>query len=129
MAWLSDLFTPSTVSGGLVLLSTACALGLIIGAISIRGVKLGVEGVLFAGMLFGALGATAENPILTFLRDFGMTLFVFALGLQVGPGFMASLRRGGLRLNLLAAATLGGAALFVMAMVTVLRVERTSAPG
>jgi putative transport protein len=129
MTWLTDLFTPVSVSGALVLLSLACALGLGIGAISIRGVKLGVAGVLFAGMLFGALGATADNPIITFLRDFGMTLFVYALGLQVGPGFLASLRRGGLRLNLLAATTLVGGGIFVMAVVLALRVEQTSAPG
>lgn len=129
MAWLTDLFTPVSVSGALVLLSLACALGLIFGAISVRGVKLGVAGVLFAGMLFGALGATANNPILAFLRDFGMTLFVYSLGLQVGPGFLASLRRGGLRLNLLAAATLVGGAVFAIAVVLTFGVEKVSAPG
>jgi putative transport protein len=131
-AWvnlLTNLFRPDSVSGALVLLSLACALGLAIGAISIRGVKLGVAGVLFAGMLFGALGARIEPTTLAFLRDFGMTLFVYALGLQVGPGFLASLRRGGLKLNLLATTTLVGGAIFTIAMVLILRVERTSAPG
>jgi putative transport protein len=129
MTWLLNFFRPESVSGALVLLSAACALGLAIGAISVRGVKVGVAGVLFAGMAFGALGARVEPTTLAFLRDFGMTLFVYALGMQVGPGFLASLRRGGVRLNVLAAAVLVGGALFTMGLVIVFRVERTAAPG
>src|SRR6266566_4300217 len=129
MTWLLNFFRPESVSGALVLLSAACALGLAVGAISVRGVKVGVAGVLFAGMGFGALGARVEPTTLAFLRDFGMTLFVYALGLQVGPGFLASLRRGGVRLNVLAAAVLVGGALFTMGLVIIFRVERTATPG
>jgi putative transport protein len=129
MDWMSNWFATESVSGALVLLSMVGALGLALGSICLRGIKLGVAGVLFAGMLFGALGARVEPTTLAFLRDFGMTLFVYALGLQVGPGFFASLRRGGLKLNLLASATLIFGALFTAALVIVCRVERVAAPG
>src|SRR2546430_12619374 len=108
MNWLLNFFRPESVSGALVLLSAACALGLAIGAISVHGVKVGVAGVLFAGMAFGALGARVEPTTLAFLRDFGMTLFVYALGMQVGPGFLASLRRGGVGVEGLAGGCLTG---------------------
>src|SRR4051812_28404768 len=129
MDWMSNWFATESVSGALVLLSLVGALGLALGSVCIRGIKLGVAGVLFAGMLFGALGARVEPTTLAFLRDFGMTLFVYALGLQVGPGFFASLRRGGLKLNLLASATLVFGALFTAALVIACRVERVAAPG
>lgn len=84
--------------------------GLLFGAIRIRGLSLGSAGVLFAGIAAGHFGVHIEEPIREFVKEFGLILFVFTIGLQLGPGFFASMRREGLRLNALAAAVvlLGG---------------------
>ena len=68
----------------------------------LRGVGLGVTGVLFVGIILGHFGIHIEHGILEFVREFGLILFVFTIGLQLGPGFFASLRRQGLKLNVLA---------------------------
>lgn len=91
----------SSVTQGLAILSLAVAFGLALGAIRIRGIKLGIAGVLFSSLVFGQLGFTVDPRVLYFLRDFALILFVYALGLQVGPGFITSLRNEGLRLNVL----------------------------
>jgi len=102
---------PQTAHAILVL-SLVAALGLGLGRIRVLGVSLGVGGVLFVGLLFGHLGVTIDAHVMEFLREFGLILFVYAIGVQVGPGFVASLRRHGLVLNALAAAiVLGGAAI------------------
>ncbi len=75
-----------------------------LGSFRIRGLGLGIAGVLFSGLLFGHFGIQVGQDILEFAREFGLVLFVYSIGLQVGPGFFSSLRRHGLRLNLLAAA-------------------------
>lgn len=93
----------TTVVGTLVVLLTVAALGLAAGAVKVRGVGLSTAGVLFAGLLFGHLGVKVDERVLDFVREFGLILFVFSIGLQVGRGFFASLRRQGLKLNLLAA--------------------------
>ncbi|MCK6475957.1 MAG: putative transporter [Phycisphaerales bacterium] len=92
-----------TVAGTIVALCAVIAAGLALGALRVRGVGLGVTGVLFAGLLAGHLGVPIAPDVLQFLKDAGLILFVFAIGLQIGPGFAASLRRSGLRLNLAAA--------------------------
>lgn len=81
-----------------------CAAGLALGHLRLRGVGLGVAGVLFAGLLVGHLGFVPPAPALELLRDLGLLLFVYTIGAQLGPGFFQSLRHGGLRLNLLAMA-------------------------
>src|SRR5437764_7153424 len=91
----------SSAAGGLAVLSLAVVLGLALGAVRWRGIRLGISGVLFAALLFGQLGFGADVRVLQFLRDFALILFVYAVGLQVGPGFLESLRADGLRLNLL----------------------------
>lgn len=91
------------MTGTIFLLCTVIAAGLAIGSISVRGVGLGVAGVLFAGLAASSIGAKADPASLRFARDFGLILFVFSIGTQIGPGFFASLRRSGLKLNLLAA--------------------------
>ena len=94
-------FGGSPVTQGLAVLSLAVTFGLALGAIRFRGMKLGISGVLFAALIFGQFGWTVDSRILGFLRDFALILFVYALGLQVGPGFVSSLRQEGLRLNML----------------------------
>ena len=103
-------FDGSTVVGAILVLALVGATGLALGALQFRGIGLGISGVLFAGLAFGHLGATLEPRLLEFVREAGLILFVYSIGMQVGPGFLASLRRHGLPLSLLAAAVvvLGG---------------------
>ena len=90
----------------MLVLALTASLGLVIGSVRVRGVRFGVAGVLFSGLLFGHFGAAVTTPpVLEFARDFGLVLFVYAIGVEVGPGFAASLRRRGLPLNLIAAGT------------------------
>jgi putative transport protein len=95
-----------SVPGGLATLSLAIALGIGLGNICIKGVRLGVAAVLFSALLFGQLGLTIEPHVLEFFRDFALVLFVYTIGMQLGPGFLSSLREEGLKLNVLAVATL-----------------------
>jgi len=111
MSWLLQIRISHEIAYSVMLLSLVAILGLALGNIRIRGVSLGVAGVLFAGILFGHLGLRLDDPILEFVREFGLILFVYTIGTQVGRGFFASLREQGLPLNLLAAGivVLGGA--------------------
>ena len=103
MDWLINLFTNTESIAHIVLLySIVISIGVLLGKVKIGGVSLGVTFVLFAGILAGHIGFTAPTSILNFAQDFGLILFVFCIGLQVGPGFFESFRKGGVTLNLLA---------------------------
>ena len=98
--WLVDLFTTTDSVAHIVLLyAIVIAVGVYLGKIKIGGVSLGVTFVLFAGIVAGHIGFTAPTPILTFAQDFGLILFVFMIGLQVGPGFFESFGTQGITLN------------------------------
>lgn len=102
--WLSNLFTNNESVAHIALLyAIVIAVGVYLGKIKIGGVSLGVTFVLFAGIIAGHFGFTAPTPILTFVQDFGLILFVFMIGLQVGPGFFESFGTAGIKLNGLAA--------------------------
>ena len=102
--WLSNLFTNTESVAHIALLyAIVIAVGVYLGKIKIGGVSLGVTFVLFAGIIAGHFGFTAPTPILTFVQDFGLILFVFMIGLQVGPGFFESFGTAGIKLNGLAA--------------------------
>ena len=102
--WLKDLFlTTDSVAHIVLLYAIVIAIGVYLGKIKVFGVSLGVTFVLFAGILAGHIGFTAPTPILTFMQDFGLILFVFMIGLQVGPGFFESFGTAGIILNGLAA--------------------------
>lgn len=101
---LATFLAGAPVAQAVLALSVAVAAGLLLGSVKVKGVSLSVGGVLFAGLLFGHLGLRIEPSIMDFVRDFGLILFVYSIGLQVGPGFFDSLRRQGMSLNLLAAA-------------------------
>lgn len=102
MDWLINLFTSQDSVAHIALLySVVIALGVYLGKIKIGGISLGVTFVLFAGILAGNFGFTAPANILSFIQDFGLILFVFCIGLQVGPGFFESFKKGGVTLNLL----------------------------
>ena len=104
MDWLIDIFTNNESVAHIVLLySLVIAIGVLLGKIKIGGVSLGVTFVLFAGIVAGHIGFTAPQPILTFMQEFGLVLFVFMIGLQVGPGFFESFGKAGIKLNGLAA--------------------------
>jgi putative transport protein len=98
------LLDGSTAAGAVLVLSLVAALGLALGSLKVRGLGLGIAGVLFAGIAFGHFGVHVDERTREFARELGLVLFVYSIGIQVGPGFFASLRRHGLRLNLLAAA-------------------------
>ena len=101
--WLTNLFTTTDSVAHIVLLyAIVIAVGVYLGKIKIGGVSLGVTFVLFAGIVAGHIGFTAPTPILTFAQDFGLILFVFMIGLQVGPGFFESFGTQGIKLNGLA---------------------------
>lgn len=102
MDWLINLFTTTDSVAHIVLLyAIVIAVGVYLGKIRIGGISIGVTFVLFAGIAAGHIGFTAPTNILSFLQEFGLILFVFMIGLQVGPGFLESFRKGGITLNLL----------------------------
>lgn len=102
MDWLINLFTTTDSVAHIVLLyAIVIAVGVYLGKIKIGGISIGVTFVLFAGIAAGHIGFTAPTNILSFLQEFGLILFVFMIGLQVGPGFLESFRKGGRTLNLL----------------------------
>jgi putative transport protein len=102
MDWIINLFTTQDSVAHIALLySLVIAIGVLLGKIKLGGISLGVTFVLFAGILAGHIGFTAPTNILNFMQDFGLILFVFMIGLQVGPGFFESFRKGGVTLNLL----------------------------
>lgn len=102
MDWLINLFTTTDSVAHIVLLyAIVIAVGVYLWKIKIGGISIGVTFVLFAGIAAGHIGFTAPTNILSFLQEFGLILFVFMIGLQVGPGFLESFRKGGITLNLL----------------------------
>ena len=101
MNWFETLYlTPSPLQA-VVVISTICAVGLMLGRVRIKGISLGVTFVFFAGILAGHIGLKIDPQMLTFAQNFGLIIFVYELGLQVGPGFFSAFRSGGIRLNLL----------------------------
>jgi putative transport protein len=103
MKWISDMATAQPVAWAVLILMTVAMAGLALSTFKVKGVGLGIAGVLFAGIIAGHLGLHIEKEILEFVREFGLILFVFTIGLQLGPGFFAWLRKQGLKLNALAA--------------------------
>ena len=102
MDWLINLFTKQDTDAHIVLLySIVIAVGVYLGKLKIGGISLGVTFVLFAGIVAGQFGFTGPLPVISFLQDFGLILFVFMIGLQVGPGFFESFGKAGLKMNLL----------------------------
>src|SRR5688572_17048171 len=112
-----DLLKPQSVGLTVFLISIAAVIGLAVGSVKVRGLTLGIGGVLFAGLGIGVFlnKGDLHAEVMEFARELGLILFVYTIGVQVGPGFMASLRRQGLPLNLMAlAVVLMGAALTVV---------------
>lgn len=107
MEWLNNLlFNSDSIAHIVLLYSLVISLGVILGKIRIFGVSLGVTFILFAGILMGHLGFSGNLEIINFVQDFGLILFVFCIGLQVGPSFFSSFRKGGISMNLMAIGTI-----------------------
>ena len=103
MNWLQDLLTnPNSIAHIVALYAFVIAVGVLLGKIKFFGISLGVTFVLFVGILVGHFGFTGNPAILSFLQDFGLILFVFCIGLQVGPSFFSSFKKGGITMNMLA---------------------------
>ena len=102
MEWLTSLLTEHSVIQAVIVVSLVSAVGLALGKISMWGVSLGVTFVFFAGIMAGHLGLSIDPQMLNYAESFGLIIFVYALGLQGGPGFFSSLGKGGLKLNMLA---------------------------
>jgi putative transport protein len=102
--WLISLFTEDGIAHTILLYSFVIAAGVMIGKVKFFGISLGVTFVLFVGILVGHLGFNANAELMHFLREFGLILFIYSIGLQVGPGFFSSFKKGGMQQNLLAAA-------------------------
>ncbi|MBD5186735.1 MAG: putative transporter [Bacteroidales bacterium] len=109
MEWLIELLSPNnlTLASTILLYSFVIFAGIYLGKIKIFGVSLGVTFVLFVGILMGHLGYIVEGETLHFLREFGLILFIFSIGMQVGPGFFSSFKDGGIRMNALAMVGIG----------------------
>lgn len=102
MDWLSSILLEHSSLQAVIVISLLCAIGLALGKIRVLGVSLGVTFVFFMGILAGHLGISVDQQVLRYAEDFGLVLFVYALGLQVGPGFFSSMHHSGIRLNMLA---------------------------
>ncbi|MBO6160190.1 MAG: transporter, partial [Bacteroidales bacterium] len=100
---MHDLFFSSGTGHSLMVLSLVIGIGLLIGKLKIKGISLGTVCVLWTGILVSALGVKADSLFLHFIKELGLILFVFSIGMQVGPAFFSSFRKEGLKLNLLAA--------------------------
>ena len=101
MNWLIDLFTKPSVAQQIIAITLTAALGLMFGKVKIKGISLGGAGALFVGIVLGHIDLRIDSNVLHFIQEFGLILFVYTIGMQVGPGFMDSIRRHGLVLNVL----------------------------
>jgi putative transport protein len=102
MNWLNELLWGQGIGHSILLLSFVIALGIQLGKIKVFGISLGITLVLFVGIVMGQLGFTINHDVIHFFKEFGLILFVYSVGMQVGPGFFSSFKKGGITLNLLA---------------------------
>lgn len=102
MNWFNELLWGQGIAHSILLLAVVIALGIQLGKIKLFGISLGVTLVLFVGILLGHFGFSMDPEVLHFVKEFGLILFVFSVGMQVGPGFFSSFKKGGITLNLLA---------------------------
>lgn len=117
MNWFESLFVEHSSIQAMVVISIICAVGLLLGKVKVRGVSLGVAFVFFMGILAGHIGLSVDPQMLVFAQNFGLVIFVYELGLQVGPGFFSTFRSGGLKMNMLG--------LCVVALGTVMAISLT----
>jgi len=120
MEWLRDLLWNESVAHTILIYSIVIALGVALGKLKVYRISLGITFILFAGIAVGHFGFKVNHEVIDFVKDFGLILFVFTIGLQVGPGFFSSFKKGGLTLNMLAMSIvlLGAATAIVIHFIT-----------
>ena len=119
MDWLDSIFTQQTFTQAILVLCLICAAGLALSKIKIGGISLGVTFVFFTGILAGHFGIRINYDMLLFAQNFGLVLYIYSLGVQVGPGFFTSFKQGGIKLNLLATSVLVLGSAMAVALVPV----------
>ncbi|HEX8372593.1 MAG TPA: putative transporter [Chthoniobacterales bacterium] len=129
MTWLIELTTGNSIAHAVIVLAVAAVLGLALGSIKIKGIGLGIAGVLFSGLILGHFGIRIDPKIIEFAREFGLILFVYTIGMQVGPGFFASLQKQGLPMNTMAASIVFLGAAITVAISKLGGVPMTAAVG
>lgn len=120
-----NLFSESGLASTLLFLSIVAIMGMMLAKIQVFGIKLGIAGVLFSGLIVGHFGAIPDPTMLRFVKEFGLILFVYSIGLEVGPRFIASLRNNGFTINLLASGIvlLGAATAAILKVIFNLRID------
>ena len=120
MDWLVDLITGTGIAHSIMVLALVISVGLLLGKIKIFGISLGTTWILFFGIFLGHIGLEIDENTLHFLKEFGLILFIFSIGMQVGPSFFSSFKQGGITLNLLAAGVvlLGALTTYIIHAVT-----------
>lgn len=129
MEWLYSLFIDHTPLQAVIVLSVIIAVGLGLGKIKVLGVSLGVTFVFFVGILAGHLGFSIDPQMLQYAQSFGLVLFVYELGLKVGPGFFSSFRSGGVKLNMLALLTILLGTVFAIGLAYIFKVPMSDMVG
>jgi putative transport protein len=129
MKWLLELHETFPVAHAIAVLCLVCVAGMSLGSIAFRGIKLGTAGVLFAAIAVGYFSEPIDRATLEFVKEFGLILFVFCIGLQLGPGFFASLRRAGKQLNALAATAVALSALIAVVIGWQLKIDKAAVLG
>lgn len=102
MEYIIKLFTTQSTASTLIFLCITAVTGILIGKIEVKKIKLGIAGVLFTGLFFAHIGATIDEHIIHFIREFGLILFVYSIGIDVGPRFVSSFKSAGIKLNIMA---------------------------
>ena len=122
---LLNLLAPhnTDLAATIILYSFVIAVGVYLGKLKIGGVSLGVTFVLFVGIIMGHFGYEVNDQVLKFIREFGLIIFIFAIGLQVGPGFFSSFKEGGIRLNMLAVSAIALNVVIVLLMLERVKIE------
>ena len=120
MTWINDLIFGTGIAHTILVLALVISMGIFLGKIKLFGISLGITWILFVGIFFGHFGFIIEEPVLHFIKEFGLILFIYSIGMQVGPGFFSSFRQGGITLNLLATAVvfLGITTTYVIHLIT-----------
>lgn len=123
------LFTHHSVAQAVLVLSLVIAVGLMLGSLSVGGIRLGIAGVLFSGILFAQMGLRIEPETLEFVRELGLIFFVYTIGMQLGPGFMNSFKKDGLRFNIMAAMIVLGGVVITWGIIHFAGVDKAVAVG
>ena len=129
MSWFLQLFYQDSVPHAVLIISLVIACGLVLGRFKLAGIQLGISGVVFSGLFFGHFKFGIHSEVIQFLREFGLILFVYAIGLQVGPSFVGAFFRYGLRLNGLAAGVVAMGALLTVLVCSLGKIPMPVAVG